>query len=63
METFNTFSNAAAEKKVESFGDTEVKVNFKALNYKMVDRQRKVKVGKPGYTSQRRKWCTCEYTG
>ena len=55
METFNTFSNAAAEKKVESFGDTEVKVNFKALNYKMVDSQRKVKVGKPGYTSQRRK--------
>ena len=56
METFNTFSNLAAEKKVESFSDTEVKVNFKALNYQMVEkRQRKVKVGKPGYSSQRRK--------
>ena len=55
METFNTFINLAAEKKVESFSDTEVKVNFKALNFQMVDRQKEVKVGKPGYSSQRRK--------
>ena len=55
MEAINTFNNAAAENNIESLGDKQVEVNFKALDYQMADRQREVKVWKPSYTSQRQK--------
>ena len=45
----HTLSNTVSELK----GDKQVKVNAKALDYQMGDRQAKVKVEKVGDTSQR----------
>ena len=55
LQTLHTLSDTGAENQFESFGDKKVKVNAKALNYQMVDRQAKLKVGKLGDTSQHRK--------
>ena len=39
IETLNTFSDTVAENEVESLGNKQVKVNAKALDYQMADRQ------------------------
>ena len=53
METVQTLSDTVAENELKSLGGTQVKVNTKALNYQMADRQAKVKVENLGHTSQR----------
>ena len=53
IKTLDTFRDTVAKEEVESLGDKQVKVNAKALDYQMGDRQAKVKVEKVGDTSQR----------
>jgi len=47
-ETIHILSDTVGENEVESFGDTQVKVNTKALDYRMAYRQDAVKVEKLG---------------
>ena len=39
IETLDTLSDTVAENEIESLGNKQVKVNVKALDYQMADRQ------------------------
>ena len=39
IETLDTLSDTVAENEIESLGNKQVKVNAKALDYQMADRQ------------------------
>ena len=62
MQRLHSLNDTVGENDGVSLGDTQVEINFKALDYEMTNNEEEIKLEIFGDTRQRRKKCPCKHT-